>query len=94
MEAANSVFQIKQVAPKSLSLIQDVSPSVGLLGTVIGLMMGFAGMNLAETELEVAIQNITRTMAMACSTTVYGIVLGLGAMLAIAVLARRGSSAQ
>jgi len=94
LEAAKSVFQIKQVAPKSLSLIQDVSPSVGLLGTVIGLMMGFAGMNLAETELEVAIQNITRTMAMACSTTVYGIVLGLGAMLAIAVLARRGNSAQ
>ncbi|ACU89347.1 HEAT repeat domain-containing protein [Desulfomicrobium baculatum] len=94
LEAAKSVFQIKQVAPKSLSLIQDVSPSVGLLGTVIGLMMGFAGMNLAETELEVAIQNITRTMAMACSTTVYGIILGLGAMLAIAVLTRRGNSAQ
>lgn len=70
----------------SLIMVQYAGPTVGLLGTIISIQSGFQNLHLGSVDLETAINQITTTLGISLSTTVYGMVLSLCAMIVLLVL--------
>jgi len=64
----------------ALELIAKVAPLVGILGTVVGMMLSFAGVN-AVAASPVAISN---GISVALKTTAYGLVISIAASIACA----------
>jgi len=76
----------------SLIIVQYAGPTVGLLGTIISIQGGFGDLNLGSVELDIAINQITKTLGVSLSTTVYGMVLSLFAMIVRLLLDRQKES--
>lgn len=62
---------------KALQFVEAAGPSIGLLGTVLALQNGFAGLNFSGGNVQVAINGIIKTIAISLGTTGYGLILGL-----------------
>ncbi|MBT6337671.1 MAG: hypothetical protein HOJ48_00070 [Desulfobacula sp.] len=71
---------------KALIIVQCAGPIVGLLGTIISIQNGFKNLNLGNVNLETTINQITTTLGVSLSTTVYGMVLSLCAMIVLLVV--------
>ena len=76
----------------SLVIVQYAGPTVGLLGTIISIQGGFGDLNLGSVELETAINQITTTLGISLSTTVYGMVISLCAMIVRLILDKQQES--
>ncbi len=76
----------------SLVIVQFAGPTVGLLGTIISIQGGFGNLDLGSVALETAINQITTTLGISLSTTVYGMVISLCAMIVRLVLDRQQES--
>ena len=59
----------------SLNLLAVISPSVGLLGTVVGLMSSFDG--LSSSDQLIASASIAAGVSQALSTTVFGLLISI-----------------
>lgn len=62
---------------KALQFVEAAGPAIGLLGTVLALQNGFAGLNLSGGNVQEAINGIIKTIAVSLGTTGYGLILGL-----------------
>lgn len=66
----------------ALDMIAKVAPLVGILGTVVGMMISFAGVNTAMAASPVAISN---GISVALKTTACGLVISIAASVACAM---------
>lgn len=77
------VFETQDTDPPEapLMIVHYASPAIGLVGTIIAIQSAFKGLNLGSLELATAINKIFMTLGVSLSTTVFGMILGLCALI-------------
>ena len=71
---SNSSYEMKN-NHDSLNLLSVISPSIGLLGTVVGLMSSFDGLSSSDQLL--ASSSIAAGVSQALGTTVFGLLISI-----------------
>jgi biopolymer transport protein ExbB/TolQ len=81
-QAASELVDRMSSRLDTLDMIAKLAPLVGILGTVVGMIMSFAGVNALATTSPVALSN---GISVALKTTAYGLVISISASIACAV---------